>query len=121
MSNLNSEYADISLTFIQYIASFKYEIEKYALIPQAKDWKIKDNIAKLEELYTIKNRYDTLFNNILFIQDEMFNTGKQSGYKEALKVIAKQENPYDCLSPHERESFREVSIQNAKEREPHLY
>ena len=121
MSNLNSEYADISLTFIQYIASFKYEIEKYALIPQAKEWKIKDNIAKLEELYTIKNRYDTLFNNILFIQDEMFNSGKQSGYKEMQKLCAKIENPYDRMLPHEREAHREASIQNAKEREPHLY
>jgi len=121
MSNLNSEFADISLNFIQYIASFKYEIENYALRKDAKDWAIKKNADKLEELYTIKNRYDTLFNNILFIQDEMFNSGKQSGYKEMQKLIAKIENPYDRMLPHQREAHREASIQNAIEREPHLY
>ena len=118
-STFEKEYASITSDLMEYIGRMKNEIENYASQNKAQQWVIDKNEKKLNELYTIKTRFDNLVQNMLLTRDAVFNTGKQFGYRQAQKEFDNKFNPYDrFINPEE---FRQASIQKAIHTWPELF
>ncbi len=118
-NTFEKEYASITSDLMEYIGRMKNEIESYAAKNNSQQWVIDKNESKLNELYTIKNRFDLLIQNMLLTSDAVFDSGKQYGYKIAQKEFDKKINPYDRdINPEE---YRQCSIQKAIQTWPELF
>ena len=121
MSALFEEYKQISQSFIDFIAVYKMEIEKNASKDNANKFYVDRDYKRLEDLFTIKHRFDYLFQSFLLVESDTFETGRAAGKKEAIKQNRLLDNPYDFMKDSERDSYRELHILQVKELFPHLF
>jgi len=121
MNIFEADYIVIQKEFIEYIAQMRAEIQRYAEKENKSDWYLKQQNEKLRTLLSFKKRYDRIFQNILLVINDSYETGKRAGKKEAQEIFDVLKNPYKDKIEANREAFRAAHETNIIEKWAHLY
>lgn len=109
MNTYEEEYAALQKEFIGYIAKMRADIQSYiSKNKNVSPFFVTKQNEKIERLKRLKLQYDGLFQQILNVIDNSYETGRKYGIEQRNKEIEKEIMPFSKYSipRHEREFHR---------------